>query len=98
VVSVELRARAELLLRQRRGLLSPPSLVDFVDRVMPGYRWNWHHRLIAEYLERVFDGSVPRLIVCMPPRHGKTQLVSKLFPAWASVSYTHLTLPTTPYV
>jgi len=83
VASVELRARAELLLRQRRGMLSPLGLAEFVDRVMPGYRWNWHHQLIAEYLEKVFDGSVPRLIVCMPPRHGKTQLVSKLFPAWA---------------
>jgi hypothetical protein len=33
----------------------------------------------------VADGGLTRLIVCYPPRHGKSQLVSRLFPAyWVS--------------
>ena len=82
VASLPVRARAELLLRQRQGIASPPDLVQFVARMYPGYVWNWHHRLIAELLEQVLAGEVTRLLVALPPRHGKTQLVSRLFPAY----------------
>ena len=41
-----------------------------------------HHRVLAAALEEVDRGTWPRLIVTMPPRHGKTQQISKFFPAW----------------
>lgn len=41
-----------------------------------------HHAALANALERVEKGEIPRLIVCMPPRHGKTQMISKYFGAW----------------
>jgi hypothetical protein len=51
----------------------------------PGYAFHtWAERLIA-LLQRVADGELNRLIVCCPPRLGKSLLVSKLFPAyWVS--------------
>ena len=51
----------------------------------PGYAFHtWAERLIA-LLQRVADGQLNRLIVCCPPRLGKSLLVSKLFPAyWVS--------------
>ena len=46
----------------------------------PGYAFHtWAERLIA-LLQRVADGDLNRLIVCCPPRLGKSLLVSKLFP------------------
>jgi predicted phage terminase large subunit-like protein len=38
--------------------------------------------LIAEKLEAVEHGEIDRLMIFMPPRHGKSELASKRFPAW----------------
>lgn len=46
------------------------------------YEVNWHHDAIADALERVEKGEITRLIIEMPPRHGKSQLASIYFPAW----------------
>jgi predicted phage terminase large subunit-like protein len=47
------------------------------------YRAARHHREIAAHLERVERGEIDRLILLMPPRHGKTELAARRFPAWA---------------
>ncbi|MBL4766294.1 MAG: phage terminase large subunit [Rhodobacteraceae bacterium] len=41
-----------------------------------------HHRILAATLEQVEKGLIPRLIVVMPPRHGKSELVAKRFIPW----------------
>ncbi len=76
----------------RRGLEFPPELVpylpkplsfrQFVDRVRPGYRWFRHCVVLAGVLQRVADGELKRVMVFMPPRHGKSELASRLFPAY----------------
>jgi predicted phage terminase large subunit-like protein len=38
--------------------------------------------LIAEHLEAVERGEIDRLMINMPPRHGKSELASRRFPAW----------------
>ena len=38
-----------------------------------------HHRALAKVLEK---GHIPRLIVCMPPRHGEIELISRRFIPW----------------
>src|SRR4051812_4036003 len=48
----------------------------------PGYSIAPHHRLIAAKLEAVERGEIPRLMITMPPRHGKSMLASEYFPAW----------------
>ena len=48
----------------------------------PNWQPNWHHFEIAEHLEKVERGEIDRLMIFMPPRHGKSQLASVLFPAW----------------
>lgn len=71
-------AAKELLERRkaRRGLL------DFVQYVRPWYAASDHHRLIASKLEAVERGEIKRLIINMPPRHGKSEIGSRCFPAW----------------
>jgi hypothetical protein len=44
---------------------------------------NWHHRLIAEYGEKVDRGEVTRLMVWAPPRHTKSEILSVRRPAWS---------------
>lgn len=41
-----------------------------------------HHSLVCSALERVIRGKTKRLIINIPPRSGKTLLVSQLFPAF----------------
>jgi len=50
-----------------------------------GYPWQRapHHRLICDALMRVYRGECTRLIINIPPRYSKTELV-KCFMAWAT--------------
>jgi predicted phage terminase large subunit-like protein len=41
-----------------------------------------HHELIVSRLEAVERGEVSRLMIFLPPRHGKSLLASTIFPAW----------------
>ena len=58
---------------------------DFIRTAFPTFQFHRLSELLIELLQQVADGQLTRLIVCCPPRHGKSQLVSRLFPAyWVS--------------
>ena len=78
-------AREELARRE----LARRHLVDFMEYTSPWYRASRHLRLVAEMLEQVElylatqgEEGIGRLLISMPPQHGKTEMVSKHFPAW----------------
>lgn len=58
------------------------SLLAFTEYTNPLYQRAAHHELIANRLEAVERGDIDRLMIFMPPRHGKSELASKRFPAW----------------
>jgi predicted phage terminase large subunit-like protein len=41
-----------------------------------------HHELIISKLEAVERGEIKRLMIFLPPRHGKSFITSSIFPAW----------------
>jgi hypothetical protein len=43
---------------------------------------NWHINAICEHLEAASRGEIRRLVINIPPRHGKSLLVSVFWPAW----------------
>lgn len=57
-------------------------LLSYAAYQWPGYRIGKHHALIARHLEAVERGDIKRLMITMPPRHGKSMLASEFFPAW----------------
>lgn len=57
-------------------------LLAYAAYQWPGYKDAPHHRLIARKLEAVERGEIDRLIITMPPRHGKSMLASEFFPSW----------------
>ena len=57
-------------------------LLSYAIAVNPRYRASWHHRVIAEKLEAVERGEIKRLIIAVPPRHGKSEEASVIFPSW----------------
>jgi len=59
------------------------QLVPFAGFAHCGrFRAPRHLQKLARALEAVERGDIKRLIVAMPPRHGKSHLVSETFPAW----------------
>lgn len=59
------------------------SLLGFTCFTNPHYKVAHIHRLIADKLEAVERGEIKRLMIECPPRHGKSELVSRRFPPWA---------------
>ncbi|MET4805590.1 phage terminase large subunit [Limibacillus sp. MBR-115] len=55
-----------------------------VEIVTPGVDLllNWHHGLIGDRLVRCKDGEIKRLIINMPPRYGKSTLVTVALVTW----------------
>lgn len=69
-------------LQEIEAAQSRRSLLRFTEYTNPLYQRAAHHALIAEKLEQVERGEIDRLMIFMPPRHGKSELASKRFPAW----------------
>ena len=69
-------------LEQVQAALARRSLLRFTEYTNPQYQRARHHELIAQRLEAVERGEIDRLMIFMPPRHGKSELASKRFPAW----------------
>lgn len=97
-VAAQTKAAAEarqlaLLKRQQQALKARDNLIDFTKFTMPDpdapndvsrsvYKAARHHVGIAKAIEQVVAGEIPILILTCPPRHGKSELVSRRLPAW----------------
>ena len=57
------------------------DLIEFCKAMQPDYIVGKHHRLLADMLMGIERGEKDRICVNIPPRHGKSQLVSIFFPA-----------------
>jgi predicted phage terminase large subunit-like protein len=79
---LDVKQRLELASR----VLARRNLIHFVKRFYPSYEAGWVHEDIARRLEKFSDDVThrrsPRLMLLMPPRHGKSELASIRFPAW----------------
>jgi predicted phage terminase large subunit-like protein len=81
----EKRRVAELLKQyqaQITQLKSRESFLDFIQHVYPGYMVGPHHRKLARIFEEIASGKKKRVIVNIAPRHGKSEMISYLAPAW----------------
>lgn len=65
-----------------RAELARRNMLDFVQYVKPNYHANWHHVMLCNYLDKFVRGEINRLMVFMPPQHGKSELVSRNLPAF----------------
>lgn len=89
--AVDIKAAAQRELARRK--MSIEHLLPFTMRFNDKYEPGWVHKDICEKLEwfsaAVAAGESPRLILTMPPRHGKSELASRNFPAWHLGRYPH---------
>lgn len=79
--------RSEAYIRRVAGAkrASRGEFIPFVKYVNPRYQFFNHHRIIAKALQNFLqrkDGK-KKLMLCVPPQHGKSELASRLLPAFA---------------
>lgn len=87
------RAAAELYRRKKkrlaakrelwaRGLGHRPTFYEFIEVVNPRLLRYAHVLILVAVLDRVPDDDLDRAMVSEPPRHFKSEVVSRLFPAY----------------
>lgn len=81
LLRVRARAALELKNRETHGFQS------FVEKVNPRFVWYQHCSVLGSVLERVASGELKRVMIFEPPRHGKSEEASKLFPAYFMYRY-----------
>jgi predicted phage terminase large subunit-like protein len=62
--------------------VKPLTFRQYIEKVHPRFQWYPHCERLVALLQRVADGELLRLIVMMPPRHSKSETVSRLFTAY----------------
>jgi predicted phage terminase large subunit-like protein len=63
-------------------MLARNFLIHFVLYTFPQYSIQWFNKLLCEKLDKLYSGEIRRLMIFVPPQHGKTELVSRRFPAY----------------
>jgi len=58
------------------------SMQDFVLYTKPDYDMQWFHKLVCAYLDKLYSGEIKKLMIFIPPQHGKSELSSRRFPAY----------------
>jgi hypothetical protein len=70
-------AAQELLERKARDNFK--TFVRYTDR---DYKMMWFHAVICDQLERFESGEIKKMMILVPPQHGKSQLATRLFPPY----------------
>lgn len=58
------------------------GLIPFTEYTKPNYNSDPFHHMVAAKLEAVERGEIRRLMIFAPPRHGKSELSTRRFPAY----------------
>jgi predicted phage terminase large subunit-like protein len=72
----------EELSRRKRVEAIQNSLIEFCKHMQKDYIVGVHHKRLASLLQDIEQGKKDRIAVSLAPRHGKSQLISIMMPAW----------------
>ena len=78
----EVLAALEELERRKLAQSRHDDLIEFCKSMDPNFKVGHHTRRLGDLLMKMERGEEDRIGVSMPPRHGKSQMVSIYFPAW----------------
>jgi hypothetical protein len=81
----ERQRNLKLLLDYKKELVKQAggkTFLEFIKHVYPDYKVGAHHAKLAKLFEEIAEGKRKRVIVNIAPRHGKSELISYLAPAW----------------
>lgn len=82
-VTMQQMAMQELIKRGARNEIIKRSLLDYLVYDGDGlFQTPNHIVFIANKIQQAFEGKIKRLIISLPPRHGKSEIATKKAPAW----------------
>ena len=58
------------------------DFLEYVMEVKPDYKVEWFNQIICDRLTKLYHEEGKRIMIWVPPQHGKSELVSRLFPSW----------------
>lgn len=70
------------ILKEKKRRLAKSSFIDFIEYCKNDYSAQWFHKVVASYLDDLSDRKFKRLMIFMPPQHGKSEMSSRNFPAY----------------
>lgn len=70
------------MLRELQKRKARRNFRDYLPYINKSYKMKWFHREIADWCQRFYEGEVDKLIVTLPPQHGKSEISSRIFPSW----------------
>lgn len=82
MTEAERRKKLLKLKQAKLRLEAPTSFSHFIGYSNSKYQLEWFHRVIAEHCQMLFEGKIKNLMVFVPPQHGKSEIISRNFPAW----------------
>lgn len=62
---------------------APNRLCKFIPYMNPQYSQQWFHRVIADNCQKLLEGKIKNLMVFVSPQHGKSEIISRSFPAYS---------------
>jgi predicted phage terminase large subunit-like protein len=70
------------LAKIKKILRAQTSLLNFTRFTKPDYEVKWFHKEICRVLDKLEEGDIQKLMIFVPPQHGKSELSSRRFPAY----------------
>lgn len=80
---IEIKQQLMRLKQEKLRLEAPTSFSRFLGYANSKYELEWFHKIIADHCQMLLEGKIKNLMVFMPPQHGKSEIISRQFPAWA---------------
>jgi len=79
-----MRDEIEFLTALRGHVLSESrkNLLAFICAMNKSYKINWHNKAICSRLSRLAYEKQKNIMIFLPPQTGKSEIVSRTFPAW----------------
>lgn len=68
---------AKVIKKARRGLSA------FIRFTKPDYSQQWFHKEVCKVLDKFERGEIKKLMIFIPAQHGKSEISSRRFPAYA---------------
>lgn len=72
-----IQTATELLKRKAKN-----SFRHYVLYSKPGYSMTWFHAHICTMLDLFAEGKIKKMMILVPPQHGKSELATRQFPAY----------------
>lgn len=68
------------LLLQLNLLRARKDLVNFIAYTKPDYEFSWHHVAVCREVQNFITDDNKILLLSLPPRHGKSEIISRKLP------------------